>query len=295
MNLFNFKMPTISNMTTLTTTKQEPILRVIQSEEDNSLTTPLYVNLNADQRRHFSVMKPCDNVEELFSRCLKLFRGKIHLLLVDDDRLILKSLNALFSSPVFSVSSAESYSQAIKHLSAHTGPWHCWVLDLDLGDEHNGLDIMDMGNNSTATLILSGLGSMHLASEVIKRGAAGVYDKNPGSMDLLKRMSCTLAAAGFLFDKRQTKSTEVYSVLYGCMPADVVDWSNLSGMSERHLARICSLNIDMGPRKILSLFHSLYFLMLFGDKPERAATYLDPIVYRFYLNSLELALSDVSS
>jgi len=75
-----------------------------------------------------------------------LFRGKVNLLLVEDNPGDLRLLRMAFDSPLLNVATARSFSEAEKVIRTGSENWHCWIVDVNLGG-HNGFELMRLRPN----------------------------------------------------------------------------------------------------------------------------------------------------
>jgi ActR/RegA family two-component response regulator len=130
----------------------------------------------------------------VLSQLTDLFKGKVNQLIVDDDRHVLKTLGCYFSSAAFKVTFLDNFTYAMAAVA--TGTWHCWLLDIDLGDGRTGLEIMHAQPSFPFIIVLSGLQSMRVASEAVRQGAMEVFDKDPHVFDRLFDATCRTVACG---------------------------------------------------------------------------------------------------
>ena len=94
------------------------------------------------------------------------FQKKVNILIVDDEDVILKGVSAMFNSPLINTYTCKNTSEASKIIS-QVSPWHCWILDIALEQEADGLDILKNNDRFPFSVMLSGLGSMTTASTAI--------------------------------------------------------------------------------------------------------------------------------
>jgi ActR/RegA family two-component response regulator len=186
---------------------------------------------------------------------------KVNLLIVDDDQLILKALTARFDSPLFQITTAENYNDACLKIAQPGTHWHCWILDIDLGDEHNGFDIVKLFPDFHFVIVLSGLRSMHLASEAIARGAMYVFDKNPDLFERLHDAVCKVAALGYLLHGNSSHAMNHFLLLERSVMTSIDEWAAKACVDVRHLQRICEARTGAGARNALSMYYGLYSLL----------------------------------
>ncbi len=190
---------------------------------------------------------------------LSLFPEKVNLLIVDDDPVVLDAVTALFSSPLFNITTASTLKDAFSIINSSQKPWHCWILDIALEEETDGFKILEKYQDFPFTVMLSGLRSMTTASLALQHGAMKVFDKNPASLDLLFDEVCRAAALGFLLKGKDTQYLSTYLLLKENNFATSDEWANCACITVRQLERICAMHSPLTPRYVISLFYSLYF------------------------------------
>jgi ActR/RegA family two-component response regulator len=202
---------------------------------------------------------------------------KINLLLVDDDRYLLRSLSDLFSSPAFNVVSVLTLEQARAAQSQVKGGWHCWVLDIDLGMGKSGLELIKENPGYPFVLVLSGLRSMNAATHALASGALKAFDKDPQSLDVLFAEVCEVAALGFILRGKQTKNLPVFMLLRVPSVRTVNDWAEKAHITMRQLARICEGHQGIHARQFIALYNTCRHLLGIGgssDKSRAGSSYV---------------------
>jgi hypothetical protein len=206
-------------------------------------------------------------MKELILKAQEHFRNKVNLLLVDDDRHILSSLERNFTSPAFKVAAIDTYNDAQQAVGRkNRDPWHCWVLDVDLGEGKTGIDVMKADSRFPFVLILSGLQSMRVASEAVKQGALAVFDKDPDSLERLYNETCKIAALGYLLGGTHTQYLSTYRLLCDAVLTTPEQWAEKACVSLRQLHRICDIHPVTTPRSTLALYYALYLLLWKGKE-----------------------------
>jgi len=102
-----------------------------------------------------------------------------HLLLVDDDPLLLETLQELLVSEGFVVTCAASGEEAELLLRRAAPPFELVLTDLVMPGK-SGMDVLRTAlerNPSCTVLVLSGFGTMGEATEAMDRGAYGMVNK----------------------------------------------------------------------------------------------------------------------
>ena len=192
---------------------------------------------------------------------LTFFEKKINLLIVDDDAIVRDSLSGIFVSPLFNISTTSSWAQACDTIEKSQGPWHCWIVDIDLGKGQCGLDLLSRYPEFKYTIVLSGLGRMSLAAEAIRLGAAMVFDKDPLSIEPLHDKVCKTAALGFLLNGKRCAHIELFQILFDETITTIEEWARRGCIELRKLHRICELYPPLTPNYALALYRAVYCLL----------------------------------
>ena len=101
------------------------------------------------------------------------------LLLVDDDPVLLETLQALLTGEGFQVACAASGEEAEAILRGASPPYELVLTDLVMPGR-SGMDVLRTAlerNPSCTVLVLSGFGSLKEATEAMDRGAYGLINK----------------------------------------------------------------------------------------------------------------------
>ena len=196
---------------------------------------------------------------------LDFFNKKINILAIDDERVILDAVTGIFSSPLFNIITGSTVKQAFKIINETKEPWHCWILDINIGREGDGFDILKKYPNFPFAVMLSGLRSMTIASDAMKYGAIGVFDKDPESLDLLFDGICKVASLGFILGGKGGQYLENFQLLMTNHIKNPEGWANLACISIRQLERICAIHSTLTPRFLISLYYTLYSSLIDGS------------------------------
>jgi ActR/RegA family two-component response regulator len=200
-------------------------------------------------------------IPSYFTDAITLFSGKVKLLILDDDISLCKSLSGIFVSPLFNISTATDLDQAFTAIGKPSNQWHCWIVDVDLGNGQNGLEIFKQRPKFPFAIVLSGLRSMGIASDAMKLGARIVLDKNPDSFDKLYDEVCKNGALGFVLGGKSTPQINTFLHLQEAAITTVDEWASKACVPVRHLQRICQLHQSLTPRYALALYRTIYFLL----------------------------------
>lgn len=101
------------------------------------------------------------------------------LLLVDDDILLLETLQELLTAERFEVTAASSGEEAAEILKAALPPFDLVLTDLVMPGK-SGMDVLKAAlehNPSCTVLVLSGYGTVREATEAMDKGAFGLINK----------------------------------------------------------------------------------------------------------------------
>lgn len=205
-------------------------------------------------------------MNELLTKALDRFCNTINLLVVDDNLHILSSIERTFGSPVFSKTMIGSYDDALNLVRSGSN-WHCWILDLDLGENHSGIDLMKAGAKFPFVIIMSGLQSMQMAAEAVNQGAMAVFDKNPDFFQQLYDETCRTAALGYVLGGKHSQYLDTYRLLGASTVKTPEEWAEKACVTLRQLHRICDLHPIGTPKATLSMFYTMYTLLFKGQSP----------------------------
>jgi|GEM_PF-3470948 len=184
---------------------------------------------------------------------------KFNILLIEDNFSTLEAVQDMLDSSLLNIESAHSYAIARQRILDSRVRWHCWVLDIDLGGNDNGLNLMREFSHFPFIIILSGLKNMHLASEAVRLGAVDVFDKSPStSLSSLTDTVFRTAVLGYLLNGKGSDHLPTFMALKNHVFSSVPDWAQHSCLSIRYLERICTIHFGLSPRHVLSLY---YFLL----------------------------------
>ena len=184
---------------------------------------------------------------------------KFNILLIEDNFYTLEAVQDMLDSPLLNVESAHSYAIARQRIMDSRIRWHCWVLDINLGGNENGLNLMREFSRFPFIIILSGLKNMHLASQAVRLGAVDVFDKSPRtSLFSFTDAVFRTAVLGYLLNGKGSDHLPTFLALKNHVLCSVPEWAQHSCLSVRYLERICTIHFDLSPRHVLSLY---YFLL----------------------------------
>ncbi len=195
------------------------------------------------------------------SNLISTLEKKINLLIIDDDESYLDTMEKMFSSPLFNVTKVLNQNRVSREVNNSNNRWHCWILDVAIGESEDGLHILKSNQHFPFTIVFSGLQSMTIASKAMEIGAINVFDKSPDYIELFFDEVCKTAALGYVLNGKQTKHLSCFKLLKNSMFTNCDNWAKESCVSIRQLERICSLNTHLTPRYVIPLYYSIYYLL----------------------------------
>jgi CheY-like chemotaxis protein len=198
---------------------------------------------------------------------------KINILVVDDEQSITESLKELLNAPLINVVTANSFVHAADAIRSLQANWHTWILDIDLGSGKSGLDIIKAHEFFPFIVVLSGLGSMNMATEALRLGARRAFDKNPDSLSMIYEEVSRWTTLGFILRGRATKYLKVFSLLSDPQIRSAQDWADQACITVRQLSRICELHGSITARHYIAFYNAVYALLLVsGEEQSNNAT-----------------------
>lgn len=171
-------------------------------------------------------------------------------------------MQTLFSSEIFNITCCSKIARANELMGNRTKVWHAWLIDLAIEHEGDGIELLTKYNYFPYVTVLSGLGSMGLASKAMLAGAISVFDKNPASIDQLHSSVCSTAALGFLLQGKPTQYLSVFSKLISKYIDSTDTWAEQACITNRQLERICKLHTSFTPRFFRPLYYTLWYALM---------------------------------
>ncbi len=220
-------------------------------------------------------------MENIYLNILDTLQKKINLLIIDDDEQYLDTMETMFSSPLLNVTKVLSQKHAIQEANKSNHHWHCWILDVAIGKDQDGLHILKSNRHFPFTIVFSGLKSMTIASRAMQIGAINVFDKGPGYIQLFFDEVCKTAALGFVLNGKQTKYFSQFLLLKKLHLQNYEQWANEACISIRQLERICSIQTNLTPKYVIPLYYSIYYLLRINN-----GNNMDVIEKELYLSNL---------
>jgi ActR/RegA family two-component response regulator len=186
------------------------------------------------------------------------FSKRINLLIVEDEPEILSWLGEIFLIPSINVAIAQTVDEARCLMDSANIKWHCWIIDMSLGDRKNaGLELIESHNHFPFSIVYSGIQSMECASRATKIGAAAVIDKGNKSIEKLIDAVCRIVPLAFILKKAAYKNKDVLFLLQDHVFLQPQEWADKAGISVRHLQRICALHDNIQPSFIIPFYYGM--------------------------------------
>ena len=195
----------------------------------------------------------------------KIFSGAINLLCIEDHPAILTVLcDCIFTSPLFTKKPVNSIESAFRALRGSI-PYHCWILDLTLHTHNDGLELFKKRPQFPYCVVLSGAQSMDDATEAIRGGCYGTFDKigviTKNSHKFIYEV-CSLATLSFLLKTKRTSRFDMFEVLIRNFIRTPEEWSRLYCLNEYSIRETCIENAELTAKQFLYAFHALRSIAL---------------------------------
>ena len=216
------------------------------------------------------LLSKCPCIYESFvvpDKLTNCFAKRMNLLIVDDSEMVITCLEGFFSTPFINVSTATTVDSAFKLISTPSRQWHCWIIDMNLGNRLNeGLDIIEQNKSFPFSIIFSGIGSMETAAQAMELGAAEIIDKTHDAINKLILKTCRLMPISMLCKGRLQKNRSVFFLLKENIIKDCHEWAYAANLSLRQLQNICTLYTGMSPSYVLPMYYGMQQLLVSSFK-----------------------------
>jgi hypothetical protein len=195
-------------------------------------------------------------INPVLNELSRFYSKRVNLLIVEDEPEILSWLGEIFLIPSINVSIAKTLDEAKALINSSGITWHCWIIDMCLGDRKNaGLELIEESNNFPFSIVYSGIQSMECASRATQVGAAAVIDKGNKSIEKLIDAVCRIAPLAFICKNSAHKNKETIFLLQKHQFLQPQEWADKAGISLRHLQRICALHTTIQPSFIIPFYY----------------------------------------
>lgn len=195
-------------------------------------------------------------------KALSFLPGRIKLLIVEDEMSLLLMLKKTFSVPAIDVVQASSMKEAREAIARPGAAWHCWIVDMCLGEKKNaGTALIEEHDNFPFAIVYSGLGSMEGAASAIRKGAAAVIDKGVDTIDKLIWEACSLMPLGVLCKGILRKKKEMLFLFREHIIRDPNGWADIAGITLRQLENISLSAAGMPPSYTIPFYYGLRYLL----------------------------------
>jgi|GEM_PF-5515770 hypothetical protein len=196
--------------------------------------------------------------EEIPHTIKDVIAGRIHVLIVEDEQSLRTMLVDVFSTPCTSVSTAATIVEAENVIARHSGAWHCWIVDLCLGQKKDaGMALIEKHGNFPFAIVYSGMGSMESASHATQLGAQAVIDKGFGSTGKLLTEVCGMAPVAVLCKGTAVKSKDVLFLLKSRCIREPREWADAAGITLRQLQNIATIQTGLPPSQAIPFYYGL--------------------------------------
>lgn len=163
---------------------------------------------------------------------LERIRNRVNIMIVEDHKELLEKYEALLaSSPALRVSTARSIDEARELTRSGRRKWHCWLLDLFLGDGEMATGLLPRYSNYPYVVAMNAQSSPQDTSEAMRLGALYVMDKTEARMADVAEMVCRVSALGVLLKGEPTHRREVFEpLIYERCITSVEQWHKHAGI-----------------------------------------------------------------
>jgi hypothetical protein len=233
----------------------------------------------------------------------KLFIGAIHLLCIENHTDILDILcNGIFRSPIFKINPVASIEVARSVIRGSIS-YHCWILDLSLKQHNDGLDLLKLKPQFPWCVVLSGAHSMDDATEAIRAGCYGVFDKSSMFLRNFNKFIvevCSLSTLSFILKAKRPSRFDMFRILLTENILTPKDWSDSYCLNEYDVRKTCVENSGLTAKQFLCFYHALRSILLSDclltivDKSNTVYAEINQDL-DFKINCLEFVLSHIDS
>jgi hypothetical protein len=233
----------------------------------------------------------------------KLFTSAIHLLCIENHADILDILcNGIFRSPIFKINPVASFEVARSAIRGSIS-YHCWILDLSLEQHNDGLDLLKLKPHFPWCVVLSGAHSMDDATQAIRAGCYGVFDKSSMFLRNFNKFIvevCSLSTLSFILNAKRPSRFDLFKVLLVNDVQSPKVWSELYCLNEYDVRKTCMENSGLTAKQFLCLYHALKSILLSDcllaqiDKSDTVYAAINQDL-EFKTNCLEFVLSHIDS
>ncbi|MBN2037236.1 MAG: response regulator [Chitinispirillaceae bacterium] len=193
---------------------------------------------------------------------LQFMSGRINLIIVEDEESLLSMLRATFSSPYINIVTASEMREAGEKIAQRGAIWHCWIVDMCLGERKDaGTALIEENNNFPFAIVYSGLGSMEGAARAIQKGAAAVIDKGVDTLEKLVWEACSLMPLGVLCKGVLRKKKELLFLFKEHSIRDPNEWADKAGITLRQMENISMSATGMPPSFTIPFYYGMRHLL----------------------------------
>ena len=211
-----------------------------------------------------------------------LAKGKIVLVIVDDEKCMREAFCMVFHSPIYTVHTAGSFEEA-RELITRLPESHCWLVDHFLGPGGTGTALLSFRPDFRFTILISGKGDFDLAQTARDKDPFLLIKKPFNTVELLHNVS-RVAALGCIFSGCSHDFIPKAKLLFSKNIKKPGEWAEVACMSLRSLQEACRKQTGLAPKQIICLYHAL-FAALTGLSPAKEEE-------RFYQDAVDYVLKN---
>lgn len=207
------------------------------------------------------------------------FSKMINILVVEDDLLMLSLIADTLSSPLTNIFKSSSLSKAVDMIKVNFKKWHCWVVDLNLeGNARAGLNLIEKHPEFRFSIIHSGLHSLEIGAEAIRKGAFAIIDKGPDSIEKLIFEACKIIPIVVLCKGMISANVNIFYLLMEEIIEKPQKWADKAGLSLRQLENITIINTGLPPFLVIPFYYGFRFSLFSSFKITKKSDYIANII-----------------
>lgn len=174
-------------------------------------------------------------------------------------------MSDLFSAPIFNISLAKNYTEAVKIIESAPKPWNCCIIDHHLGPDGSGLDLIKRFPQIKYKIYFTAEADAQDAVEADHLGAQVISKDRPTRIGDLVFSACQKITISFFTQGKAVGGYDTLKLPHDLQVLSVEDWAHSAHMTPRNLHDICGTQLNMQPKEALRLMLGISFL-LYKDK-----------------------------
>jgi hypothetical protein len=194
----------------------------------------------------------------------RIFTKHINILCIEDNPQICSILCDFFRSPILNKKSVHTFDSARSAILSKTY-YHFWILDLTLKRPNDGMDLLKLKQGFPFCIVVSGAKSMSTATDAIKAGAYGAYDKNEiflSNPHNFIREVCALSTLSLLMNAIVRERFDMFDLLIKKFIQTPEEWSHQYCRNERTIRDMCEEYSGLTAKQFLIFFHAINSILL---------------------------------